>query len=272
VFGAELIAAMTAPGALRDGTPLNYGFGIIRATIAGRPALNHDGGDAGYRAFFTCFPEDDASIIVCSNGQADTGAIGRALADAFLRPVPPPPAAVAPDAETLAGLTGYYVNDWGPGLALEATDGKLMVRGGGPPTEAKFLPNGDFYLFTPTYAFSPMPNGLLAESQGVGATALLHRRATRVEPSPVTLASLAGTYRCDEIDSTYHLAPDDGGLSLSCLRFPPLKLAPADADAFDGTGLRLTVLRDGDGAPSGFTIATGRVRGLPFRKIDAAAP
>jgi CubicO group peptidase (beta-lactamase class C family) len=90
VFGAELIAAMTAPGALRDGTPLNYGFGIIRATIAGRPALNHDGGDAGYRAFFTCFPEDDASIIVCSNGQADTGAIGRALADAFLRPVPPP--------------------------------------------------------------------------------------------------------------------------------------------------------------------------------------
>ena len=273
VFGAELIAAMTAPGALRDGTRLNYGFGIMRATLGGRAALNHDGGDAGYRAFFACFPEDDASIVVCSNGQADTGRIGLALADAFLSPVPSPPEPLPPDLARLEALAGYYVNDWGPGLTLEAKDGKLVVRGGlGPPMDAKFLPNGDFYTFAPTYAFSPQPDGGLAESQGVGGPPMRHRRAARVTPSVAELATLAGSYRCDEIDSTYRLAPDEsgGGLGLSCLRFAPLTLAPADADAFDGPSLRLAVLRDGAGAPSGFTLATGRVRGLAFSRLESA--
>jgi len=272
-FGADLIAEMTGPGALRDGAPLNYGFGIMRTTLGGRAALNHDGGDAGYRAFFACFPDDDASIVVCSNGQADTGRIGLALADAFLSPGAPTPPAPPPDAAKLAELAGYYVNDWGPGLTLEATDGKLEVRGAlAPPTEAKFLPNGDFYLYAPHFAFSPRPGGDLAETQGVGAVSVLHRRAARVQPAAEDLASIAGVYRCDEIDSTYRLTPDEsgGGLVLSCLRFAPLKLAAADADAFDGAGLRLAVLRDSAGAPSGFTLATGRVRGLAFRRIDGA--
>ena len=165
------------------------------------------------------------------------------------------------------------MNDWGPGLTLEATDGKLEVRGAlAPPTEAKFLPNGDFYLYAPHFAFSPRPGGDLAETQGVGAVSVLHRRAARVQPAAEDLASIAGVYRCDEIDSTYRLTPDEsgGGLVLSCLRFAPLKLAAADADAFDGAGLRLAVLRDSAGAPSGFTLATGRVRGLAFRRIDGA--
>ena len=99
-----------------------------------------------------------------------------------------------------------------------------------------------------------------------------HRRAARVTPSAAELATLAGAYRCDEIDSTYRLAPDEsgGGLVLSCLRFAPLTLAPADADAFDGPSLRLAVLRDGAGAPSGFTLATGRVRGLAFSRLESA--
>jgi CubicO group peptidase (beta-lactamase class C family) len=272
VFGAKLIATMTAPGALRDGAPLSYGFGIVRDTIGGRRALNHDGGDAGYRAFFTCFPDDDASVIVCANGQADTGAIGRALADAFLTPAPSPPAALPPDAAALDALAGDYVNDWGPGITLKATDGKLMMHGRGPAVEVKFLPDGDFYPYTPAYAFSPRSEGVLAEGQGVGGSPLLHRRAERVKPSPESLAALAGTYRCDEIDSTYRLAPGEGGLRLSCLRFAPLTLVPADADAFDGPFMRLELTRDGGGAPSGFTVATGRVRGLAFRKIGDIAP
>ncbi len=269
VFGAELIATMTSPGALRDGTPVNYGFGIMRDELAGRPALTHGGGDAGYRAAFDCFPDDDASVIVLANGQADVGAIARALADAFLSAAPPAPEPIAPDPATLARLAGYYVGGWGPGLTLQATGGKLMVSGGGaPPAEAKFLPNGDFYLYGPSYRFSPRSDGSLVETQGVGGLQMLHRRADRTQPSAADLASLVGRYRSEEIDSTYDLAVDGGGLVISCLRFPPLKLAPADRDAFDGPGTRLTVLRDDAGAPAGFTIATGRVRGLRFRRVD----
>lgn len=266
VFDDDLIGTMTTPGALSDGTPISYGYGIVRQRLAGRSALNHDGGDAGYRAFFACFPDDDASIVVCSNGQADTGAIGLALAGAYLTPVAAPADPVSPDPAAITALAGYYANDWGPGVTLEATDGKLLVHGRGPPTEGKFLPNGDFYLYAPAYAFSPRGDGVLAETQGSGPP-VLHRRANLAQPSGAALDTLAGTYRCDEIDSTYRLARDADGLELSCLRFAPLKLKAVDADAFDGPFLRLTVVRDGGGAPAGFTIATGRVRGLPFRRV-----
>jgi len=267
VFRPDLIATMTSPGTLRDGTPLNYGFGIMRDVLAGRPALTHGGGDAGYRAAFDCFPDDDASVVVLSNGQADVGAIARALGERFLSAAPPIPDAATPDAQMLAELAGYYVSGWGPGLTLEASDGKLLVSGGGaPPVEAKFLPNGDFYLYGPSYRFSPRPHGNLAEVQGVGGLEMLHRRADRIEPSAADLAALVGRYHSEEIDSTYDLAPADNGLTISCLRFPPLTLAAADPDSFDGPGTRLTVLRDETGAPTGFTIATGRVRGLRFRR------
>jgi CubicO group peptidase (beta-lactamase class C family) len=268
VFDPALIARMTAPGALRDGTPLNYGFGIMRDVLGGRSALTHGGADAGYRAAFNCFPGQDASVIVLSNGQADVGAIAAALADAFLSPGSPTPDLVTPDAPTLAALAGYYVGAWGPGLTLQAADGKLVVSGsGGPPVEAKFLANGDFYLYSPTYAFSRTPEGDLVETQGVGGLKMRHHRTARAAPSSAELATLAGRYHSDEIDSTYDLAVADGGLAVSCLRFEPVKLAPGETDAFDGGGTRLTVVRDSRGAPSGFSISTGRVRGLQFQKI-----
>jgi CubicO group peptidase (beta-lactamase class C family) len=266
VFAPELIARMTAPGSLRDGTPLNYGFGIMCDVLGGRPALTHGGADAGYRAAFDVYPEDDASVIVCSNGQADVGAIARALADAYLSPAEAPQP-VTPDPEAVARLAGAYMSGWGPGLKLEAADGKLMVSAGGPPIEAKFLANGDFYLGAPNYSFSARPGGDLAETQGVGGLTVLHRRIERVEPSAEDLAALAGTYRSEEIDSTYDLAAVERGLTLSCLRFPLVALTAADRDAFDGGGMRLTIVRDPAGLAAGFTIATGRVRGLAFEKI-----
>jgi CubicO group peptidase (beta-lactamase class C family) len=268
VFPTDLITTMTTPGTLRDGTPMNYGFGIVRDVLWGRPALTHGGADAGYRALCDSYPGDDASVIVFSNGQADVGAIGRTLADVFLTSGPPEAEAATPDMATLERLAGYYVSGWGPGLTLRAEGGKLMASAGGAPVEAKFLANGDFYVYSPTHAFSPRPDGSLAEAQGVGGVPVLHRRATRAEPSAADLAALAGRYRCDEIDSTYQLTARDGGLTLSSLRFAPLKLTPGDHDAFDGPGLRLSVLRDEVGAASGFAVATGRVLGLRFHRID----
>jgi CubicO group peptidase (beta-lactamase class C family) len=267
VLAPDLIARMTTPGRLRDGTPLIYGFGIMRDVLGGRPALTHGGADAGFRAAFNCFPTDDAVVIVCSNGGADVGAIAQSLADALLGSTPYP-AGGAPDPATLAGLAGYYVTGWGPGLTLEAADGKLMASlGGGARIEAKFLPGGEFYLYAPTSRFSAKPKGDLAERQAVGGLELLYTRSERAAPTKAELASLAGRYHSDEIDSTYQLAATQTGLTVSCLRFPPTDLTPADQDSFDGPFARLTIVRDAGGAPTGFTVSTGRVRGLRFRRI-----
>jgi CubicO group peptidase (beta-lactamase class C family) len=268
LFPAALIQRMTTPGALSDGTPLNYGFGIMRAAPGGRPALSHGGADAGYRAACNSFPGHDATVVVLSNGAADVGAIADALADAFLSGGAPPAAEPAtPDAATLQRLAGYYVSGWGPGMTLTAENGKLTAHVPGGPTEAKFLPDGSFYLFSPAYRITRQPDGSLTETQGVGGRNLLHRPATRVQPSPEELAALAGTYRSAEIDSTYTLSATDKGLKLSCLRFPPMDLAPGDQDAFDGPNLRLTIAREDAGAPAGFIVSTGRVKGLPYQKV-----
>ncbi len=264
VFAPELIARMTSPGRLPDGSACNYGFGLLCGILAGRPALSHYGGDQGYRSAFWCFPDDDASVIVLSGGQADVDAIAVALAEAWLRA--PPPVLATPDAATVAALEGYYVWGGGPGLTLKAREGKLMASAGGPGAEVKFLADGGFYLVAPPLRFSRGPEGELIEFGGVPGSELVHQRRSRVQPPAAELASLAGTYRSEEIDSTYELAATEGGLMLSSLRSPPLAFASADVDAFDGPGLRLTVERDPAGEPTGFRIWTWCTWGLWFQR------
>jgi CubicO group peptidase (beta-lactamase class C family) len=50
----------------RQGT--HYGYGWDIGTTAGRPSIAHGGGIFGFASFMTRFPEDDAVIIVLSNG------------------------------------------------------------------------------------------------------------------------------------------------------------------------------------------------------------
>ncbi|MGA0602776.1 serine hydrolase domain-containing protein [Caulobacter sp. KR2-114] len=267
-FDAALIATLAAPGRLRDGAPLNYGFGLMRQTIGGRPTIGHGGADAAYRAQFLTYPDNDASVIVLSNGQADVGAIGRVLADAVLPPVPGATTGDAPPPASLDRLVGYYVGEWGRGVTLEAPDGRLTGVFGDMRAEARFHPDGAFWFFDPEERFSASPDGDLVVAQSVGGLPLRLRRAKRVRPGDAALAALAGLYRSDEIDITYRLAPDgEGGLAVSCLRFRSMRMAPADVDAFDGPMARLTLVRDGTGAVTGFTIGTGRIRALPFHRI-----
>ena len=265
VFPPALIARMTAPGRLPDGREVAYGFGLLCGPLVGQAALTHYGGDQGYAATFQLFPDADASVIVLSNGQADVAAIAEALTAVHLSAAPPPP--VTPDAAVVADLEGYYVWGGGPGLTLQASDGKLVGSTGGAPVEAKSLPDGRFYLVAPHIPFTRGADGSLSEFGGVAGSELVHRRRTRVQPSPAELAAIAGAYRSDELDSTYDLAAQDGGLSLSALRFGPLAFAPADADAFDGPGMRLIIDRDDAGAVTGMRVSTWCSWGLRFRKL-----
>ncbi|HEY1426865.1 MAG TPA: serine hydrolase domain-containing protein [Caulobacteraceae bacterium] len=266
VFQPELIARMTAPSKLRDGTAARYGFGLLAWTLAGRPAISHYGGDQGYVAAFHCFPDDDASVIALSSGQAMIDPIEVALVEAFLGGTPA--ARGAPDPATLAGLEGYYVGGGGPGLTLAVCDGKLTASGGGwSDVEAGFVPDGDFYLNTPPYRFTRTPAGDLVGPDAGWSTALTHRRRTRVQPSAASLAAIAGVYRSDEVDSTYELTAMEGGLTLTSLRFGPVAFTPADEDAFDSPEFRLTIVRDGEGAPTGFRLSTWGSWNLWFERI-----
>ena len=82
------------------------------------------------------------------------------------------------------------------------------------------------------------------------------------------LAAYAGDYYSDEVDATYHVAVDDGGLVLSARHVPVQKLTVTAPDTFHaGNGLTLHFIRDAAGqAPSAFTVEAGRVRNIRFAR------
>ena len=79
------------------------------------------------------------------------------------------------------------------------------------------------------------------------------------------LAPYAGDYYSDEVDATYHVAVDQGGLVLSARHVPAQKLIVTAADTFRaGNGLTLHFERTGGAAPGAFTVEAGRVRNIRF--------
>jgi hypothetical protein len=83
---------------------------------------------------------------------------------------------------------------------------------------------------------------------------------------------LAGDYRCDEIDTTYRLTAESTHVVMTSLRDADISLFPADRDNLETRdqrypAIRLTVRRDGAGRVVAFSLATGRVRGLEFKRV-----
>ncbi len=77
-------AEITTPGALRDGTPLSYGFGWGLHHRHGEDVMEHGGAWVGFRSLVTRFPARQLSIIILSNStHGGLGEIGRKLEDLF---------------------------------------------------------------------------------------------------------------------------------------------------------------------------------------------
>jgi len=77
---AESARAMTTPGALPDGKPLTYGYGIGVDTFAGRRRLYHGGGLPGFDAFAAYVPDSDLAVAVLCNTDGD---VAMEVADAM---------------------------------------------------------------------------------------------------------------------------------------------------------------------------------------------
>jgi CubicO group peptidase (beta-lactamase class C family) len=276
VLDAGVIGAMQQPGKLTDGTPINYGLGLVSQEMAGRKGIGHGGSDAGYRASFGVFPAEDVTIVVLSNGQADVGGLTEKLTDVLLNggtgaPQTWPEAPASP--EQVAKLAGFYVTDRTPMMELRADGAGLKRFGGGPSASARFMPGGGFYTDRPTNTFTVAANGRDLEYRSSnGGKPLVWRRIDKVAPTPAELAGLAGVYRSDELDITYRLAVVNGTLQLSSLRTDPAPLFPTARDMFDAPSLfggLVKVGRDKAGKPDRLLVSLmgGRVRDVVLRRV-----
>jgi len=60
-------ATMTTPGRLSDGTALRYGMGLLLTEVAGRRAIQHTGGIAGFTTWLAYLPDDSVHIAMTLN-------------------------------------------------------------------------------------------------------------------------------------------------------------------------------------------------------------
>ena len=88
VGGEEAISLMQTRGVLNSGESINYAFAVQHGDHRGLRTLGHGGSDAGYRAQFTMYPDQDLTIAVLANvSNGNPGGLARQVAEVILEDV-----------------------------------------------------------------------------------------------------------------------------------------------------------------------------------------
>ncbi len=284
VGGKELIARMQEPGTLNGNMEISYASGLDVSRYRGLRAVEHSGGDAGYRTDMLRFPDQRFSVVILSNaGDADPTLLAHKVADIFLEKLLKPasvgaqktrakkPTAIKIDPTTLDALVGEY--ELRPGLTVTYTreHDQLMAQTSGEGKLALY-PTGE-RIFTyqrvdASITFQePDPDGVV--------TAAVHHqngqdfRIKRVKRVPLSAAELKereGEFYSDELHVLYTIAAKDGALVLHHPRGEFELQRGVDTNSFAAEfpiGSLHYSCSPGKGC-DGFSITNGRVRNLRF--------
>jgi CubicO group peptidase (beta-lactamase class C family) len=255
VGGRDAMAMMQKPGALHDGTKVQYGFGMNYGSQDGMAFLSHSGGWASFNTFVVYFPQQRLGIAALANSPVvDSAHAAFTIADIFLgierkRPLPsptgPPPAPRAagsppPSLDDLQGLYRFEKGDYvrikpyGPVLTSQ-----VALQGPSPlsPGRERDQWAGRGVEIT----FRRGDDGKVTGLEMGG------RKAERVEESvarpPRRLADYPGDYESEELGATYRIALKDGALELRHNRLGRLPLTWLWGEEFGTTNGYLGSIR-----------------------------
>ncbi len=147
VGNGTTLATMARPAQLTDGSLTRYGLGLMVRDWRGVFEIAHSGSTAGYRSYVAYYPASGISVAMqCNGSNSDYVALGRSLAEVFLRgqllpasvvrpvrPVRPlrplPPLVATLDSATRASLDGVWWNDESGGsFTLTTTERGAVTR------------------------------------------------------------------------------------------------------------------------------------------------
>ncbi|MCR9246302.1 MAG: beta-lactamase family protein [bacterium] len=87
VGGDHLRRRLAGPGALDDGTPIDYGFGLVYSRWHGHETVSHGGSWAGYRSDVLLVPAAKLVVIcLCNRSDLSPGPVCKSLARKVLEP------------------------------------------------------------------------------------------------------------------------------------------------------------------------------------------
>jgi CubicO group peptidase (beta-lactamase class C family) len=261
--GPDFMELLQRTGALNDGTPIGYAFGLFVDELGPVRRVHHNGDFAGYRCQFVRYPEERTTVIVLANSrhapmEEYTSRITQVVLGDKTRPAAPQaeqvrPAGSSGHAESrFDQCTGTYA-DGDPRMVVQ-----LVLDGGSPmlalPTAGISLP------LTPSG-----PDSFVAGAMGLDLTVTLRPddrirlqggllgdfdMARHASPPPAEgeLAAAVGDYRSDELDAVLRLRLVDGTIHGRIGWGPIRPLTAHGAGLFTGEGHVVQVQSDGPGA------------------------
>ena len=287
VGGNEFLETMLAPGVLTSGEELDYALGLVVEEYRGLKTVRHGGAFVGFRAESLRFPDEETTITVfCNLATTSPSVLANRVADELLAdrlepredetgPAGPPSrpawASGAPvelaavELERWAGV--YHAAAIDLNLSFEVHGGALAVVQGAPfPLAAHSERQFAGEAVGGYFEFSGEP----------GERRLVLRQGEQTYEFvevvvPITTAAdaapFAGRFHADELGVDYVITAEGSDLFVTRGRADPIPLVPTGEDTFDLQGATVRFER-GDGAPDGFVIDAGRVRGIRFERVD----
>ena len=279
--GPAVIKEMTTTFMLNNGKPSNYGYGVFLDSTRGLRRWQHGGNDVAHSSTFVYYPDLDAGYVVFSNYQGVPGGIANVVADAFFgqhmtaapqRATAAGGAGVDVPAATLRRYAGKYEMTTLGGLLLnvELQANQLRIQLPGQPalplrptSQTTFDVVGAPASITFNSAADSTVEGITFQQDG-------QHPGKRVVEKPVDLASYAGRYFSEELETFYDLSVEGGQLVIRHRRFGPTPVTYTSGDSFSGTLPVSSVVfkRDAQGNITGFEAGNGRARGIVFAKVS----
>ncbi len=293
VGGKSALERMLTPGKLNSGEParfgadLGYGLGLVIGRYRGLKIVAHSGADRGYRSEYLQFPEHRFSVIVLGNlDSLNPYFRARAVADVCLagefsdgltrgaKRADPKGGAVKVAERELAAWAGTYWNlDTGVSWTFSVRDGKLRIGARELVTlAADRFGIGDLPI---ELVFSPAQGGAPRKLTWVDVDSEVFEAAPELTLTKAQLDEYVGTYRSDELNTTFTVSARGGELVVRGWRddYGPLRPAVADRFGLRPPGLPTAALhftRDGRKHVTGFTLSTERCKGVRFYREGSA--
>ena len=280
--GPELIKQVLGPGTLNKGEKLDYAFGLAPGVYKGLKVVDHGGSFLGFRAEMIRFPEQKFSVIcLCNVENADPTGLAFKVADLYLASQFQAEKANATAPDKPLRLTELQLNDkvghfrnpnTGEIWTLFSKDGGLLATGRGSgvtltaisPTEFRSAdPQATLYVRFEDRVDFNRPN-MLVERRG--QKAVTFQPVNYVSPTGAELAELVGSYYSEELQVSYKIALQEGRLSVSFRNTPRALLFPTIRDEFRFLGSIINFSRDAQNGVTGFSLSSGRIRGISFVK------
>ncbi len=274
---------LLAEGVLADGSPSGSVHGMQRGRFQGLTRYHASGQWLGFNSALQLFPDQEFAVVILSNwvsgwvdpvsqaGQIaalhladEITAAAETAAEPAVSELTPD---FAPDTSRYAQLTGDY--RWTPGnvFAIAVAGEQLEYVQGSIRLAFKELEPDHFVLADYPYhfTFSRDRAGRAVDCliQHLGDPDVLAPRIELADPGPEELAALVGEYHSTELDASYSVRFEGGGLVLVDKRKGEIQLAAEARDHFTGLAAPFGLLefvRDERGRVVGFKVDTMNVR------------